>query len=331
MRIIAWIIGLAALLWSGFWLAGSIATERVSQSWFDQQASAGWTASRDEIATTGFPLQFDTVFRDVDLADPFTQWAWQAEEFHLIQPAWQPQSVRAVWPDIQVLATPFERLTITSETMEAALHVRPTTDFSLVRAEADLAALRIDSDLGWTTAIDSARFVMADQGEARYDILFDATGFSPAGEVLRLLDPDNQLPASIERVHLASEISFDRAWDISALEVSRPQFTRITVEDLRADWGDLSLHMSGTLEIDPRGMPAGDLAVRAENWRQMITLGVNAGAVPPAMQATLETGLAVIANLSGQPTDLEVTLSFAEGRAYLGPIPLGPSPYFYLY
>ena len=49
------------------------------------------------------------------------------------------------------------------------------------------------------------------------------------------------------------------------------------------------------------------------------------------MQGTLETGLSVIANLSGRAQDVDVTLSFADGRAYLGPIPLGPSPYFYLY
>ena len=88
---------------------------------------------------------------------------------------------------------------------------------------------------------------------------------------------------------------------------------------------------SGTLEIDGAGGPTGDVAVRAENWRQIIALGVNAGLVPPAMQGTLEPGLSVIANLSGRAQDVDVTLSFADGRAYLGPIPLGPSPYFYLY
>ncbi|MGR3639544.1 DUF2125 domain-containing protein [Alterinioella nitratireducens] len=331
MKLVAWIVGLAALLWSGVWLAGAITTERLSRGWFEQRQEAGWVATQDEIETTGFPLAFETAFRGVNLADPFTEWAWQAEQFHLVQPAWQPQSVRAIWPRTQLLATPLEQLTITSDRMEALLHVRPTADFALVQAEADLAALRIDSDLGWTSAVDSARFEMRDAGEARYDIQFDATGVSPAGGVLRRLDPRGLLPEVIERVHASGEVGFDRPWDITALEVSRPQFTRIDLEELRADWGALSLRMSGTLEIDGAGVPTGDVAVRAENWRQIIALGVNAGLVPPAMQGTLETGLSVIANLSGRAQDVDVTLSFADGRAYLGPIPLGPSPYFYLY
>ena len=63
----------------------------------------------------------------------------------------------------------------------------------------------------------------------------------------------------------------------------------------------------------------------------MIALGVNAGAIPAAMRSTLESGLALIAGLSGRPTDLDVTLSFSDGQAYLGPIPLGPAPVLTLY
>lgn len=333
MKVLAWIVGLVAVLWSGVWFLGATAAERLSLAWLDQQADAGWVAEYDSVETTGYPMRFDTLFTGMNLADPFTEWAWQAPEFRLIQAAFQPQAVRAIGPREQVLTTPRQSLTIRSDLMQALLHLRPTAEFSLVRAEADLAGLAIASNWGWSSAMDSARLVVADQGaeSARYDIGFDARGVTPAGEVLRLLDPDRDLPEAIERLTIDTMLEFERPWDMRALELSRPQITRIELSDLRAAWGGLALRASGNLDVDAAGIPTGDVALRAENWQAMIELGVNAGAIPAAMQSTLESGLALIAGLSGRPTDLDVTLSFSDGQAYLGPIPLGPVPVLTLY
>jgi hypothetical protein len=333
MKVLAWILGIAAALWSGVWYLGATATERVSLAWLQQQADAGWAVSFDSVATAGFPLRFDTRFAALDLADPFTDLAWAADGFRLIQPAYQPQALRAIWPGEQVLSTPLQRLAIRSDLMQALLHLRPTDAFSLVRAEADLAGLAITSNWGWSSAIDTAQLVIADQDSdtARYDIRFDAQGFTPAGELLRLLDPGGQLPEAIERLNIETVLQFEQPWDIRALEVARPQITRIELAELRANWGTLALRASGDLDVDAAGIPTGNLAIRAENWQGMVDLGVNAGAIPAAMQSALESGLALIAGLSGRPGDLDVTLRFSEGQAYLGPIPLGPAPVLALY
>ena len=213
MKVLAWILGLAALLWSGIWYLGATAAERVGTAWLDQQAEAGWSVAYDSVETTGYPLRFDTRFAGLDLADPFTEWAWSAPTFRLVQPAYQPQSVRAIWPGEQVLTTARQQLTIRADPMEALLQLRPTDRFSLVRAEADLTGFDISSNWGWTSAIDSARLMIADQGDgaARYDIAFDAQGVTPAGEVLRLLDPDRDLPDAIERLTIETLLEFERA------------------------------------------------------------------------------------------------------------------------
>ncbi len=333
MKGIAWLITITAFLFTVFWLVWSITTERAVTGWLDDQEGVGWSVSYDEVETSGFPTVFSTRFTGLNLADPFTGWAWAADEFELIQPSYQPQSVRAIWPDEHVLATPFERLTIRSTQMEAMLHVRPAANMALRRAEVDLAALDISSHRGWSSQMGTATFEVtrADGDAPRYDIAFTAQGFTPAGEVLRLLDPARTLPEAIETLQIDTVMGFTRVWDLSALETTRPQITLIDLTELRAEWGDLSLLASGDLTVDAQGVPTGDLALRAENWPAMIALGVNAGAIPAAMRSTLETGLALIANLSGRPQDLDVTLSFAEGQAYLGPIPLGPAPLFILY
>jgi len=333
MKVLAWIVGIAAVLWSGIWYLGATATERIGLAWLDQQANAGWIAEYDAVETTGYPLRFDTRFAGLDLADPFTDWAWQAAEFRLVQSAYQPQAVRAIWPRVQVLTTDRQRLTVRADLMQALLHLRPTDRFSLVRAEVDLESFDITSNWGWNSVMDTARLVVADQGggNARYDIGFDARGFTPAGEVLRLLDPDRELPEAIDLLTIDSVLQFARPWDMRALEVARPQITRIELAGLQANWGALTMQATGTVEVDADGIPTGDLALSVENWQAMIELGVNAGAIPAPMQSTLESGLALIAGLSGRPTDLDVPLSFSEGQAYLGPIPLGPAPDLTLY
>lgn len=333
MKVLAWILALVVLLWSGVWYLGAAATERLGRAWLAQQADAGWVADYDTVETTGYPLRFDTRFSGIDLADPFTEWAWRAAEFRLVQPVYRPQSLRAIWPREQVLETPDQSLMIRTGQMQALLHLRPGADFSLVRAEADLAELAITSTRGWSSAMDSARMLITDQGraEARYDIAFDAGGVTPAGEILRLLDPDRTQPETIDRLTIDTMIEFERPWDRRALELARPQITRIELSELRADWGALALRATGNLDVDAEGIPTGDLALSAENWQAMIALGVNAGVIPPAMQSTLESGLALLAGLSGRPEDLDVTLSFAGGQAYLGPIALGPAPDLTLY
>lgn len=332
MRVWAWLIGIVAGVWSVIWLIGSMATERVVATWLDQQENAGWMVGYDDIQTSGYPIRFSTVLTGLDLADPHTGWAWQGDEFHLIQPSYQPQNVQAIWPDEHVLSTPFEHLTIRSQQMEAMLHVLPGSNMALQASQMQIRAFDLLSDMGWSSQIDDASFLVTRQNDpaARYAVMFSANGFTPAGEVLRFLDPRRVLPASIDSFVIDSMMEFDRVWDLTALETARPGITRIELTELRATWGDLSLRASGNLDVDAQGIPTGDLAVRAQNWPEMIELGVNAGAIPEAMRSTLQTGLALIANLSGRPTDLDATLSFADGQVYLGPIPLGPAPVFIL-
>lgn len=332
MKILLRVIVALAALWSLAWLAGSVALERVVTAWLADRDAAGWIVAHEGVETNGFPLRFQTMIHTLTLADPFTGWALTAGRFDLRQDSHRPQAIRAVWPPEHALATPYERLTIRADRLESLLHVQPLQYLALEQSETVMSGLSIESDLGWTSALDDAeaRVTRRDDPGHRYDITFVAQGVVPAGEVLELIDPVGALPESIERLHVAGIMGFDRAWDLSALERSRPGITRIELAELRAEWGDLALRVSGDLDVDADGVPTGNLAIRAQNWRQMIELGANAGAVPDAFRGTLETGLAMLAGLSGRPEDLDATLRFSDGQVYLGPIPLGPAPLFVL-
>ncbi len=328
MKALVRTMGVLALVWSLLWLAGSVAVERLVGAWLDQQERAGWVVGYATLGTSGYPTGFDTRLTDLRLADPATGWAWDAPEFHLVQGSLSPLAIRAIWPAEQSFATPFETITVTSERMESLLHVQPRADLALTTSDTVLHGIRVDSSLDWSSAIDHAtlRFARRDEPGHRYDLRFDAEGFVPAGQLLRMLDPAGLLPDRVETFHLSAVTAFARPWDLTALEQSRPALTRLELEEMRAEWGDLALRVSGNLDVDEAGIPTGELSVRAQNWREMVALGANAGAIPERLRGTLETGLSVLAGLSGRPEDLDAALTFSDGQVYFGPIPLGPAP-----
>jgi len=153
-----------------------------------------------------------------------------------------------------------------------------------------------------------------------------AAALTPPEAVRDRLDPAGVLPRAIGSMRIEAVMGFDRPWDISALETARPGITHLDLGELHADWGDLVLRAAGTLAVDPRGYPTGDIAVRAENWREMIVLASNAGAIPEGMRGTLETALGFLSGLSGRPEDIEAQLAFRDERVFFGPIPIGPAP-----
>jgi hypothetical protein len=58
----------------------------------------------------------------------------------------------------------------------------------------------------------------------------------------------------------------------------------------------------------------------------MISIGVNAGAIPTELQSALEGSLGLLARLSGNPNTIDAPLSFKKGFVSLGPIPIGRAP-----
>lgn len=330
MKPLAWIVGIAAALWSAVWVVGASTTERVMTGWLQDRAAEGWLVNYTSLDTSGFPLRFRTDLTDLQLADPETGWAWTAPEFRLNQPGIRPQRIRAVWPAEQTLASPFERLTILSDEISAELELRPASNLALGRSDMTLRAVEVTSTDGWQTLIESAVFTVtaADGGaEAHvYDILFNAERMVPPDPMRRVLDPAGVLPEAMEGALFQARMQFDAPWDLAALQDARPGITDIDLTEMSAGWGELTFRAAGRLSVDATGIPTGDIAVRAENWREMVGMAVNAGVLPEQVRGTLETTLALIANLSGRPEDIEAPLSFRNGRMFFGPFPLGPAP-----
>ena len=122
----------------------------------------------------------------------------------------------------------------------------------------------------------------------------------------------------------ASEPS--RTSTFHAIENARPQITRITLDEFDATWGELGLKAVGTVDVDERGLPTGEVAIKAKNWRKMIEIAEASGAIAPELVSTVTGALQFVAGLSGNSKTLDVTLRLSGGAVFLGPIPIGAAP-----
>jgi len=326
-RLLAAGVGLAALA-SAAWFGWAALTERAVTGWLDAREAEGWVVARQDVAVTGFPSEFVTLFTELSLADPATGLVWSAPAFTLRQAAFAPGRIEAVWPETHTLASPLERLTITAGELASALDLRPAANLALDASETRMRDLAIDSTSGWRGHLAEGRIDMIRQPDepARYAIGFRATDLTPPEDIARLLDPAGVLPDAIPAVLSNGLVTFDRPWDLSAIEDARPQPTRIDLTEARAEWGDLMLRMSGALDMDADGRATGEVAIRAQNWPAMLDMAERAGLLRQGLRSSVETGLGFLAGLSGRREDLDVTLRFDDGFMFLGPLPIGEGP-----
>lgn len=321
-------LGVLAALAALGWFVVAWTTQRVVASWLDDRAAEGWLVNYSDLSVGGFPTGFETTLTDLDLADPDTGWVWSVPRLDLTQRAFRPDHVRADWPTTQSLASPEERLTILSDGLRSELDVQPAMRFALDAWQTTMENVEVTSSEGWTMRLPEGRLDgRRVTGEtAIYDVTFSADGLVPPAPLVDRLDPAGVLPETIGTLRYEARMAFDRPWDIRAVEDRRPQITRVELGEMTASWGAMLFRAAGEVDVDGDGVPTGEIAVRAENWREMVELAVNGGALPAQLQGSVEGVLGMVAGLSGQPEDIDATLGFRNGRAFLGPLPLGQAP-----
>ncbi|MDP5219259.1 DUF2125 domain-containing protein [Ruegeria sp. 2205SS24-7] len=316
------------VLWSGYWLAAAYGLRSSVEAWFAAQAERGWQADYAEISTAGYPLRHKTTLTSPALADPRTGAAWQADWIMFDSPA--------IWPGRQTLRfadTP-QRLSyfdqtavVTAQDLTADLHLHPGVRLELQRMALTAGPWRIDTVNGTALQADTMSLAMAQEAQPEtYMFGISAEGFTPGDALRRLLRSDSALPRSLDTLELDVAVRFDKPWDRSALEENRPQPQMIDLRLAEMRWGELRLFATGELEVDGQGIPTGEVALKAENWQEMLAMAQAAGAIPEQAVGPANRVLGMLAGLGGNRNSLDVQLNFRDGFVALGPIPLGPAP-----
>lgn len=325
-KLLAFII-VAALAWSGYWFIGSQGHKAAMTTWMDDRRAEGWQVDYSEHSLRGFPSRFDTTLVDLQLTDPETGISWQAPFFQILSLSYRPNHLIAVWPNEQTIATPREKFSVKTSDMRASFKVKPSTDLALDSATIEMTDAEIASSEGWSTSFEAmtAAIRQAPDAPSTYDVAANIDSVLPADPIRRVIERGGTLPDRIETLRFDLQAALDAPLNRVALETQRPDVTNLILRDLRGTWGKLELRAQGDMEVrDAR--PQGEVNVTARNWRDMIGLAVETGALDPNFASTVELGLGMLAAASGGEQSLDATLSFSGGRTFIGPIPIGPSP-----
>jgi hypothetical protein len=329
MRVLLAIVILAAAGWSGWWYVGATARDRAITGWLAERRAAGWVAEAEDVRVTGFPNRIDTFVTGLDLADPEAGWSWRADEFQVLSLSYKPHQFIAVLPGTQAVATPFETITATSDTLRGSMMFRPNPRLELDHMTFEIGGMGIKSERGWTAGIGKAILATRRAAEGppnAHDLTFNAENLALPAGVTEELNAGALLPDAISTVSLDATLAFDRPWDRSSVEGGNPALEEVRIRDVSLTWGRLDLRGRGTLEVDEDGFAEGRLDLRARNWQEMIDIAEGAGALDPGMAGAVRAGLGLIAQLAGDGNAINVPLDFADGVARLGPIVIGPAP-----
>lgn len=328
MRGLIRLVIVITVIWSAYWFVAGFGLRNAITAWFDGQQDRGWQAEYSQVATAGYPFNHVTRLDNPALADPVNGTAWSADWIEFQSPA--------IWPGQQMLRfadTP-QRLsyfdqtsTITAADLVAELQLQPGIALVLEKMALTSGSWSIADDGEAQAAGETLQLIMAQTASPEtYAISARIDGFTPGDDLRELMRSATTLPQSFETLELDMTTVFDKPWDRSALEQGRPQPTRIDLRLAEMKWGALRLFAAGELDVDAQGIPNGEIAIKAENWRDMIAMANAAGALPDQAVDPVTRALNFMAGLGGNPNALDLQLNFRDGFVAVGPLPLGPAP-----
>ncbi|MGP3695851.1 DUF2125 domain-containing protein [Rhodobacter sp. NSM] len=325
MRKIVGLVLVLAVLWAGWWVAGSVMVRKAAQEFFAQQKAAGRVAEYQGLSVRGFPNRFDLTVEEVRLGDPDSGFGWRAPFLQIFAMSWKPWHLIAAFPPEQRFEFPGQSVTVNASALRASLIVSPGGALALDRTASAGQAIVLRSSLGWTLRLDDARVASRRVGDdaASHEIGIDLQGLAPEGALAEAAERAG-LPPRL------SELRFRAVTGLTApvdrhLGQTRPQLRTLDLRELRLIWGPLSLTGSGRLTVDGSGRPEGRIDLALGNWRQAIRIAAELGLIEADALPSWERALGVFAARSGGE-ELQVPLTMAEGWMNLGPLPLGPAP-----
>lgn len=327
MRLLGWIVVLG-IGWSAYWGIAAAGLRTGLSGWFATQETRGWQAEFAGIGTSGYPFRHRTRIDGPALADPATGAAWRADWLEFDNPAiWPGRQTLRFAPGPQRLSYFDRTVALTARDMVAELDLEPGLALELrqLSLRSGPWVLRRDGNAIAGAQDLTVAMTQTDRPDTyRFDIA--ARDLAPGARLRNLLPASAPLPERFDTLALDLTARFDRPWDRTALEQSRPQPVALDLRRAEMRWGTLGFFAAGSLTVDAAGIPTGEVALRVENWRDILALAEASGAVAPEIVAATGRALDMLSGLSGNPDRLDLTLGLRNGNVMLGPIPLGPAP-----
>lgn len=327
-----WLTGLVLVLacfWGGYWFVGKRAFEAATHSWFDTLQTNGKIATKAGLEIAGFPNRFDLTITAPQLSDPATGLDWQAPFLQVLSLSYKPWHVIVAFPPEQNLTLPPETMKIRSGKLQTSVVVKPQPSLPLDRLTLVGEMLEILGESGWTLRADALQFATrADESRAGWhEVGLNLTNLTPDARLMALLQ--GVLPAQIGLIRGDAHLEFTAPIDRSILE-NQPQLATIELDDLRLEWGTMRVSAKGQAKADAAGFAQGDVVLRLENWRVALDVAQTLGVISAENRKLWNQTAQFLVDGSDDKNTIELPLKFENGLAFIGPIPVGPAPQFYL-
>ena len=329
MRRLISILLFFAILWCLWWTVFGFGLKSALDVWFEDRRADGWQADYATLELRGFPTRVRADMTDIVLADTGGGLVMNLPDLKIGAPTYWPGDVTLSLPNDPIMfITPQGRSTLQLSEGRADLELHPGPSLELKSISATVGEWTLASGTHSVLGASDLTLTM-DQIETSpntYTFVAQAADLSP-GEVPRsTLRLPNDWPVTFDTFALNGDVTFDKPWDISALETQRPQPRMINLTLAEAAWSDLRLFFAAELSIDEDGTPNGTINIQAENWQVMLDLAERSGALPSALRQQAEAGLSTLARFSGDPSALDVQMNLRGGLMFVGFIPIGPAP-----
>lgn len=320
MRLLAGVIVVLALLYGGYWFVGAGAAERGALAALDRLQARGVVVQHGGVSVAGFPSRFDLTLTEPALSDPARGLGWSAAFAQVFSLSYKPWHLIAALPETQQITLPGQQLVLATTRMQGSLVMKPAPDLPLAALDAVAEGVSLRSDLGWALALASANLRLAEGEGGAYQLAVRALDVVPDQRLVA----GTRLPETLERIDLLADVTFDR---VPALrDGAAPVVQRVVVQEAHVIWGPVKLLAKGDLLADATGRAEGRLDLRIEGWQAALDAVQSLQLIPDRFLPLLTGVLTQMELASGEPGVIALPLTFQNGLASLGPVPLGPAP-----
>lgn len=318
------VLVVAALGWTGVWFYAASRAQGEIESWIAREAQQGRNWSCADRRFGGFPFRFELICEQpsVVFAGP-DGWTAGAARAHAVAQVWNP---RHVISEFQAPGTLVE--TATGRKLEASWSLLQTSAVGGGGGRVERASLSVDN---YTLTEGGSPLFAARHGEvhARHTPGTDGLTLDIAAGVLGATGPDG---ASLAGAPLDGELE--------ATVTGVPPFRSMPAEERlrawQADGGRLKLLLakltagpsvlvaSGDLGLDTEGRLQGEAVLRVAGAEALMKGLAQGNLLPPILG-----GLGSVVGMAGTPAEIDgrkassFTVRLRDGRAFLGPLPVG--------
>ena len=305
-------IGIAALLWSGYWLFGSRQATAEVRAWFDSRATDGWTANFGELSTQGYPNRFDTTITAPEIAVPSGAVRWKTPFIQILRLSYKPEHAILIFPGSQTVFVAGQKIAVSSDRFRASTVFEQAEITVLDRANLEADGVNFQIPLFGEINIGKALVAIR-----KTSALASAHDFA-----IELRDIDGLNGLAVKTVAIDATAKLNAPLGLDVFNAGGIDVTEITFRRLQLGSDAFDISASGSLIMDSIGLPSGTLDLKIRNSAEVVQLATGLGLMTPENRASIEAELTRVTNAQDTAEPIELQIEVRRGALFLGAVQL---------